>query len=408
MHFGKSLAVGLLILMTTTLWAGPSVPPEVQEERISVDAKINGQPVRLDFDTGATVSILFPSAVQSLGLHITNTAFSERVPAGQIPLSRITESFDLTVWNKTCKARFIVADLPTGLSFDAGGVLAWSLVRENIVQIDALNQLLKFRKWLPKETADWQQFRLQPRSRQLAFEVPDADGDLRTVLVDTGSDRGISLSPKRWLDWTNAHLGDPRTLDAYYMPGVGLALKEEWWAKSISVGNLTLTDVPVCEANIAERSSGSPRFEASFGLAVLKRLDFIADGKTGFAYLQIQKKAAVPYQHNRIGAVFTPEDLEKSNDLIGHVLEGSPAYEAGIRDGDILLKIGDLIVSNWKTNPDVRPGKFWKQAAGTKIDLTLSRGGKEYQTAVVLRDLIGPNVTGGGNRVISQKSGQQP
>jgi C-terminal processing protease CtpA/Prc len=75
------------------------------------------------------------------------------------------------------------------------------------------------------------------------------------------------------------------------------------------------------------------------GLEALKRLDLIVDGKHGMAYLRPKQTRSVPGDHNRLGAVFVPRD-DQSDDLVAHVLEGSPAFEAGIRNGDVLLSIG--------------------------------------------------------------------
>ena len=82
------------------------------------------------------------------------------------------------------------------------------------------------------------------------------------------------------------------------------------------------------------------------------------DGKTGVAYVQPHPGPRAPYQHNRLGAIFAPGDA--SDDLVAFVLDGSPAYEAGIRNGDVLLKIGDLDATKWQTDPAVLPlSRFW-------------------------------------------------
>ena len=93
-------------------------------------------------------------------------------------------------------------------------------------------------------------------------------------------------------------------------------------------------------SDVALHSSPQTKYEATLGLAALKRLDIVIDGKHGIAYLRPKKTPPLPYQHNRLGADFIPQDSH-NDDLIAHVANGSPAYEAGIRDGDILLKEGE-------------------------------------------------------------------
>src|SRR5208283_2607688 len=109
-------------------------------------------------------------------------------------------------------------------------------------------------------------------------------------------------------------------------------------------GALLLTDVPVGEANPAQFTLGAAGYQASLGLAALKRLDMVVDGGHGVAYLRLRRADAPPYEHNRLGAVFVPPEVHQ-NDLVAHVVPHGPAYEAGIRDGDVLLKIDKLDVT---------------------------------------------------------------
>src|SRR5205823_2799714 len=71
---------------------------------------------------------------------------------------------------------------------------------------------------------------------------------------------------------------------------------------------------------------------ASFGMAALRRLDLIVDGKNAVAYLRPKKTPASPpaYQPDGPSAAFAPHD-EKGDDLVAHVANASPAYTAGNR-----------------------------------------------------------------------------
>jgi predicted metalloprotease with PDZ domain len=74
--------------------------------------------------------------------------------------------------------------------------------------------------------------------------------------------------------------------------------------------------------------------------------------KKGLAYVRAKKTVATPPDHNRLGAVFVPIESQ-SDDLIAHVIAGGPAYDAGVRDGDVLLKIDKLDVTRWRTDPTI-------------------------------------------------------
>ena len=83
-------------------------------------------------------------------------------------------------------------------------------------------------------------------------------------------------------------------------------------------------------------------------------------------------------------AVFMPKDLN-STPLLARVVPGSPAASAGIRNGDRLLKVGDLDVTAWRTE-GFPP--FWKRPAGTELVLTLARGTEQLKVSVKLEELF--------------------
>jgi hypothetical protein len=281
------------------------------------------------------------------------------------------------------------------------GIIGWPLVSENILQIDMMKDknTVKTVQAAPDDPA-WMKVGLLTNSDLLDLEIPDKNGTKAIIFIDTGMSDGVKLAPPIWRNWKAAHTNSPFTLSGYFTPALGLVIKEESWAKEISLGPLTLTDVPIMEADSADIASGSfpdTQYEATFGLAALKRLNIIIDGKHGVAYLQFKKTPPLPYEHNRLGAVFVPHDLQ-SDDNVAHVMNGSPAYEAGIRNDDVLLKIGELDATKWRTDPNVLPlSRFWSSPAGTKLELTLKRGDKVFTTTAVLRNILPPDAPKNSN-----------
>ena len=175
------------------------------------------------------------------------------------------------------------------------------------------------------------------------------------------------------------------------MPSLGVVVVEESWARKLGVGSLVITDVPVTEASKTDVIFGGPNYYMTLGMAALKRLDFVVDRVTGVAYIHAKETPPPAYEHNRLGAVFAPVDLQ-SEDLIGHVAESGPAWEAGIRNGDVLMRIGDLDVTKWRTDPNaLHFSGFWRRPPGTKLELTLKRGEEVFKAKVVLRQILPPD-----------------
>jgi len=368
------------------LWA---LTAQAGDERILLDATINGKPARLVFDTGASDLILFSKGAERLGLKVIEPPRDIQVAPGEV-LTGSTEDCELVLGTTRMKTVFRVFDPPSFLNMGVDGAVGWHSIRFNTIQIDASQRKATWLTNAPPEAATWLKFRIRSQSRILSLEIPGREGNRAVLTVDTGSSDGVALAPEKWSEWKAAHTNRPTTLMAGYMPGAGTVVMEECWAKQLIFGPLVLTNVPVMAANVAEQAVGSPGFEASLGLAALRCLDLIIDGDLGIAYLRPRNLPPPAYQHNRLGAVFVPPDMQ-SRDLVARVIDGSPAYEAGIRDGDLLLKVGDLDVTKWRTDPTVLPlSRFWEGPPGTRLDLSLKRGTKTFKTTAVLRQILSP------------------
>lgn len=367
------------------------------EERIFLDAKINGQPVRLAVDTGtATQFLLTSAAAQKLNLKVTQAPADARIGPG---LARVgwTGLQKLDFGSTNIETRFAVADLPGYLALHLDGVIGWPALTNNVFSLDCVDHTLSLFTNSVADLAGWLKFRIQDGSGQLAFELPSGGKLMKAVFLDTGSTFGVQLAPQRWREWETVRKNQALTLEGYYTPGAGIVVAEEGWANKISLGTLTLTEVPVMpedSADVASFSSPVTRFEAALGLAAMKRLDIVIDGKQSVIYLRPKTAPPMPYEYNHLGAVFVPKDLQ-SDSLLAHVVIGSPAYRAGIRNGDILLKIGNLDCTQWRTNSDVLSSMnlCLGSPAGTKLEFTLKRGDKIFKTSAILKDIFPPNST---------------
>ena len=357
--------------------------------RIWVDAEVNGKPARFIFDTGADRLILFRNGAERLNLTLTQPPSNSSGPSGTVGIGQ-TEPCDVRLLGNMIRTPLGVVEMPSFLDMHADGVLGWGAVQNNILAIDAVSSRIGFVEKVPAEAAGWTKLRLQKGSGFLSLQIPHQGSTEGVVLVDTGFTGGVAVPPATWQAWKSAHAHGPATLDSYFMPGAGLVVKEETWANSIEFGPLLLSEVPLIEANQAQLALGSSAYEASLGLAALKRLDFIVDGKEGTAYVRLKHEPPVAYQHNRLGAVFVPPDSTSDN-LVAHLATGSPAQRAGICNGDVLLKIGNLDATKWRSDPAVSPlSHFWMQPAGTRLDLTLKRQSATFKTTVMLRQILGP------------------
>jgi hypothetical protein len=380
------LAIGLICFCLNFVRA--------DDERILMGAKINAIPVRFAFDTGMGCNqAIFSTTAKRLGLKVTPPDPDQKLAPGEISFGT-TELCNVDFGITNARTSINVLDVPTYLKSSVDGVCGWPGLSNNIIRMDIAANTVDFLADVPATSRKWLQFPIETISGDLAFVINEDKNTKTVIVIDTGNDCGVEISPQKWREWETTHANQPVTIEAGYMLNPGVVVAEESWADEISLDSFTLTDVPVMTADsgsIALFSTPQTKYEATLGCAALKRLDLIIDGKHGIVYLQPKKTPPLPYEHNRLGAVFVPHDLQ-SDDLIAHVIVGSPAYEAGIRDGDILLKEGNQDVTNWRTDTNALPDvQSREQPAGTKFELTLKRGDKIFTTMAILRNIIPPD-----------------
>jgi hypothetical protein len=389
----RSGVVRLLAASAALALSSCVVHPGRGDGRIWLKSTINGKPARLAFDTGAGIPVLFGPAAKKFGLSVTNWPNAESL--GPDVIQMMTGECKLQFGHTIFLTSFGVLDLPQGAKPDADGVVGWQILKleNNIIAVDALHETVTFLNSLPRKAAGWTKLRLVTNSNSgvLMMTAPQPGGAPCSVLVDTGSRNGVDLFPDQWQEWKTAHADQPVTLGSYYNASDGFVVTEEGWAKTLAIGSLWLTNVPIMKADKLDLLHGSTNTVAMLGMEALKRFDLVIDGKKGFAYLHPKEGPPPPYEYNRLGAVFAPPDLQSEN-LVARVVAGSPAWEAGIRPGDVLTRVGNMDVRNWRKDLNV-VSRLWtllRQPPGTKLEIAVMRGEKQIIVQPVLRQILSP------------------
>jgi Aspartyl protease/PDZ domain len=373
---GKSI----LCLVLVSILLNISLGTVCAIDRFLIPANINGQPVIFIFDTGSDNTFLFRLGAERLGLKIKHDDFVGPMKPGYFWYD-VTEEF---TWGSSKKIRLPVTDDIPGCPPSFDGIINWQVCSNLVFQIDTDRRVGGFSPELPLDLKSWSKWKLVPDFPVMAFECSNGSESAR-IGIDTGSDAGVWLSATRWQRWRGERAGLAATLvGAVNMAGETM-VNEELRARTIRIAGITLNDMPV--SSIPPSIHIFDGCDAVFGLGVFGQLRLVVDGTNGRLYTKPSTNSQTEYAYNRLGAVFPPKD-RANDDLIAHVIKDSPAYRAGIRDGDILLKIGILDVTVWRTDPYILPfSRFFSQAPGTKHKLTLKRGDKRYETTVTLEEL---------------------
>jgi hypothetical protein len=364
------------------------------DARIPLEAKINGRTAALALDTGAGVRLgLFSFATEKFGLKVEPPAPGLTADPGEVLISSTRISTLEIFGSRHSNQLFPVIDVPAYLAGGGiDGLVGWPTFRDGVLDLRIADRRVDAHSGVPPaEVKDWLKVPIVAGANHLKLELPAADGAAgRVILIDTGDPTGVSLNAERWRIWRAAQPGLPTTLSAMYMPGSGLVVREETWAESILLGGLEIRGVAVRLSNRTQEAAGGSDYAASLGLGALERLDLVADGKSGVAYIRARGERPPSMPHNRLGTVFVPRSGD-SDDLVATVAQGSPGQAAGVRDGDLLLAIDGGDVTRWRSQPAILPfSQYWERPAGTRTVLTLRRGGETITATAVLRDILGP------------------
>ncbi|UCG56397.1 MAG: aspartyl protease family protein [Phycisphaerales bacterium] len=359
------------------------------EERMSFDAKINGHPVRLALDTGAELPILFRRAAVQLGLKLKEPPKDIKPEPGKVMFA-LAERCSLEIGETTSTLRFAVVDLPSYIRPKIHGVLGWGGISHCVVEIRVGSREIEIRSELATDVSQWLCWTVRPDSNCLIAEISENAGKREAVLIDSGAPGGVHLNSRRWGQWVREHPGRPSTVSALFSPAAGVYVTEEKWANEVRMGGLVLREVPINDKNVDAQAFVGEDYGATLGMYALRQLILLVDAKNGKMYLKTDTSAVTPadYNYNRLGAAFAPKDAT-SADLVAHVVEAGPAYEAGIRNSDILLSIDGLDATKWQTDPRVLPlSRFWSRPAGTKLTLGIMRGAERVDVAVTLQEIF--------------------
>jgi hypothetical protein len=371
-----------VLLAAAGMASAAEVAPYFSGDRILIDGKINGEPVRFFYDTGSSYSALFGPAAKRLNVK-SQKASEERIAGRAV---RIELSQPLSVAMLGGEVRGQLSIFPSVRAAGCDGVFSWRNYTTPHLLIDGVERRLGTPPELPK--AGWQHWRLDRETSQLFFVVTKDAKPLGRVFVDTGAICGLRLAPPLWRAWREKNPDAGVTLEPFrYMVG-DVMIHELAWADRYRLGDLTLHHVdigpiPDAKQDTVIDAAGKP-YIATIGIRAFRRLRVIVSTQSN--QVLTQSVSPIP-AHNRLGAVFMPRGDDDAT-LIARVLKDSPAEKAGLKSGDVLLAINDVDFSTPDEDSEKRPEPFYSLPVGTELTVQVQREGTTHEFLVKLENLL--------------------
>ncbi len=282
-------------------------------------------------------------------------------------------------------------ELNKQLGIDVHGILGYELFRDFVVKIDYEKELITL--YQPED------FRAGRRYTRLPLTIEDSKPYLECSLQETAS--GKKRPVKLLIDTGASHallLHQDDSASRFELPEktiygnlgrgiVGNIMGHIGRIHHFSVEDYcfenVLTSFPD-DSSYANISEWSTR-EGTLGGDMLNRFTVIFDYPHGAVYLLKNGNYSDPFVYSKTGMVVLAEGEGLNSFIVTDVRENTPAFEAGIRKGDLLLKVNGIkskYLDLLKLNEKLR------KREGKKIRLKIKRGEKEFKTSFRLRNII--------------------
>lgn len=283
-------------------------------------------------------------------------------------------------------------ELSAQLGIPVHGILGYDFFRHFVIKIDYEAQVITLYDPVHfKPPGHFDHFPLtiedtKPYINLALTDVEDREEIPVKLMLDTGASHGLLL---HHADSCSRFVLPEKTI--YGTLGRGLVgdvvghigrVQKLAFSKKYTFQNV-LTSFP--EENTYNYSADMKKRDGTIGGELLHRFTVILDYNSQRVYLKKNKHYSRPFIFSKTGFTITAEGTGLNTFKVVQVRENSPAEEAGIKVGDVIMRLNGTRAKNL-TLMSIQDKL--KKKDGKKIRFRMKRGEEEYVTSFRLRNII--------------------
>lgn len=364
------------------------IPVEIEQNQILVPVRV-GKSGTLNFllDTGAEANVISADRVAVAGL-AGGTASSGTAQGGEID-TKVYKGAQVRVGSLSLGRVNIAAVDLTGLSAGTGrhvdGILGYDFFRNRVIRIDyAARKVLVLRSGAALGPGIPLALAIRGRTPFVEARLLQKNRSVKgRLLLDTGAVGAINLyaqflklhpelRPVRSLALTAGAI-----LPGQYVTRVGRL-------RRVTIGGLTITDAVANFSANANADDAAPGDAGLVGGYVLSRYTLTIDYARRSAVLLPTASSNRPFEFDASGLSLAAGDASFLSKKVRLVLPDSPAAEAGVKPGDLLLAIDGKPAADF-TLAQLR---LMLREIGVAHAITLQRGAARIDVRLTTRRLI--------------------
>jgi hypothetical protein len=353
-----------------------TLPFELENNHIYVEALVDGAPARLMFDTGST-GFLDTNALARLGLSAQG-ALAAQGSGAKIERSGLVRLGRLDLGGIVFRDQIVgTLDESSFAAVEGGrvdGVLGYEIVKRLVVEIDyGAKRLTLFTRgsFHPAPGAIAVPIKFFAQIPEISAQVDGIEGEF---VIDTGS-RASLLLLKPFVERNDLQ----HRYDAHREGLLGWSIGGPVRGLLARAGTLEIGGVRFDRPVVLIPERGPP-VDGNIGGGILRHFDVAFDYAHDRIWFRPLSSPPDVYDRSGLWANQGPAGI-----TIADVLPDSPASDADLAAGDVIQAIDGLTVPALDL---VTVRARLKQAPGTHVQLTILRNGTSRAVDLALRDLV--------------------